>query len=64
MKTLEWTLGKSECAISGIMVWIYVRGWFILGEIICIYIGIKEILLCVVYTYNFIQCHPHNMRQS
>ena len=33
MKTLEWTLGKSECAISGIMVWTYVRRWFIPGEI-------------------------------
>ena len=30
MKTLEWTLGKSECAISGIMVWIHVCQWFIL----------------------------------
>ena len=32
VRTPKWTLGKSECAISGIMVWIYVGGLYV-GEI-------------------------------
>ena len=59
VRTPEWTLGKSECAISGIMVWIYVGGLYWPGRD---YVGIEEILLGVVYTC--IQCHPLNMLQS
>ena len=28
VRTLEWTLGKSECAVSGIVVWIYIGGLY------------------------------------
>ena len=28
VRTPEWTLGKRECAISGIMVWIYEGGLY------------------------------------
>ena len=59
MRTPEWTLGKRECAISGIMVWIYEGGLY--WERLCSY-GRDTILLGVVYTY--IQCHPLYMLQS
>ena len=57
MRTPECTLGKSDCAISGIMVWIYVGGLY--WERLCRYR--RDTTRCGIY---IIQCHPLNMLQS
>ena len=57
VRTPEWTLDKSECAISGIMVWIYVGGLY--WESLCRYI--RDTTRCGIY---IIQYHPLNMQQS
>ena len=41
VRTLEWTLGKSECAVGVIVVWIYIGGLY------CERLGTEKVLLGV-----------------
>ena len=57
VRTPEWTLGKSECAISGIMVWIYVGGLY--WERFCMYR--RDTTRCGIYIYSatHLICRKH-----
>ena len=66
VRTPEWTLGKSECAISGIKVWIYVGGLY--WERLCrhrrdttrcgIYIIQYTHLICCNHLLQYLTNHP------